>query len=33
MRVITSGRIHARAPHGFGAYLRSLGRHRPDAAG
>ncbi|HSN37670.1 MAG TPA: glycosyltransferase [Arthrobacter sp.] len=28
MRVTTSGRIHARAPHGFGAYLRTLGRHR-----
>ena len=28
MRVLTSGRIHARAPHGFGAYLRTLGRHR-----
>lgn len=33
MRVLTSGRIHARAPHGFGSYLRTLGRHRPDAAG
>ena len=29
MRVLTSGRIHARAPHGFGAYLQTLGRHRP----
>ncbi|AXJ09647.1 glycosyltransferase family 2 protein [Arthrobacter sp. PM3] len=25
-RVVTSGRTHARAPHGFGTYLRSLGR-------
>ena len=33
MRVLTSGRVHARAPHGFGAYLRTLGRHRPPAAG
>ena len=32
MRVLTSGRIHARAPHGFGAYLRTLGRHRAPAA-
>ena len=32
MRVLTSGRIHARAPHGFGAYLRTLGRHRELAA-
>ena len=29
MRVLTSGRLHARAPHGFGAYLRTLGQHRP----
>lgn len=27
MRVLTSGRVHAKAPHGFGAYLRTLGRH------
>ncbi|MET1022514.1 MAG: glycosyltransferase family 2 protein [Arthrobacter sp.] len=27
IRVLTSGRIQARAPHGFGAYLRTLGRH------
>ena len=32
MRVLTSGRTHARAPHGFGTYLRSLGRQRPPAA-
>lgn len=32
MRVLTSGRIHARAPHGFGSYLRTLGRHREPAA-
>lgn len=32
MRVLTSGRIHARAPHGFGAYLRTLGLHRAPAA-
>jgi glycosyltransferase involved in cell wall biosynthesis len=32
MRVLTSGRIHARAPHGFGAYLRTLGRHRTTSA-
>ena len=25
IRVLTSGRIHARAPHGFGAYLLALG--------
>ena len=32
VRVLTSGRTHARAPHGFGAYLRALGRHgTPDA--
>lgn len=30
-RVLTSGRTHARAPQGFGAYLRSLGRQRPAA--
>jgi len=28
-RVMTSGRTHARAPHGFGAYLRTLGRALP----
>lgn len=33
MRVLTSGRVHARAPHGFGAYLRTLGRHREADAG
>lgn len=33
MRVVTSGRTQARAPQGFGAYLRSLGRQRPAAAG
>jgi len=32
MRVLTSGRTQARAPQGFGAYLRSLGRQRPPAA-
>ncbi|MCB5272789.1 hypothetical protein BJG92_00292 [Arthrobacter sp. SO5] len=32
MRVLTSGRTQSRAPHGFGAYLRSLGRHRHSAA-
>lgn len=31
IRVVTSGRTHARAPHGFGAYLRSLRRHRSAA--
>lgn len=31
IRVLTSGRTHARAPHGFGAYLRTLGRHRAPA--
>lgn len=25
IRVLTSGRLHARAPHGFGAYLMALG--------
>lgn len=25
IRVLTSGRLHARAPHGFGAYLLALG--------
>ncbi|MDQ0754487.1 glycosyltransferase family 2 protein [Arthrobacter sp. B3I4] len=29
MRVLTSGRTHARAPQGFGTYLRALGRQRP----
>ncbi|MET4093614.1 glycosyltransferase family 2 protein [Arthrobacter sp. UYCu712] len=33
IRVLTSGRTHARAPHGFGAYLRSLGRNGTAAAG
>jgi glycosyltransferase involved in cell wall biosynthesis len=33
IRVRTSGRVHARAPHGFGAYLRSLGTLRPPADG
>jgi len=32
MRVLTSGRTQSRAPQGFGAYLRSLGRQRPPAA-
>ncbi len=32
MRVLTSGRTQARAPQGFGAYLRALGRQRPPAA-
>ncbi|MGZ4663234.1 MAG: hypothetical protein ACXVYB_18350, partial [Arthrobacter sp.] len=32
MRVLTSGRTHARAPHGFAAYLRALGMDRPAAA-
>lgn len=33
MRVLTSGRTQARAPQGFGAYLRALGVERPAAAG
>ncbi|MFF2243354.1 glycosyltransferase [Arthrobacter sp. NPDC058130] len=33
VRVVTSGRTHARAPQGFGAYLRALGRELPAAAG
>ncbi|MBT2553132.1 glycosyltransferase family 2 protein [Arthrobacter sp. ISL-5] len=28
-RVVTSGRTSARAPHGFGAYLRTLGAEAP----
>ncbi|MCU1532268.1 MAG: glycosyl transferase [Arthrobacter sp.] len=32
MRVRTSGRTRARAPHGFGAYLRTLGKPRRPAA-
>lgn len=32
-RVVTSGRTHARAPDGFGTYLRSLGRLVPPADG
>lgn len=32
VRVLTSGRTHARAPQGFGAYLRVLGLPRPAAA-
>ncbi|MGY3381521.1 glycosyltransferase involved in cell wall biosynthesis [Arthrobacter sp. TE12231] len=32
-RVVTSGRTHARAPHGFGTYLRSLDRMPPPPAG
>jgi len=32
MRVLTSGRTQARAPQGFGAYLRSLGRQVPPPA-
>ena len=31
IRVLTSGRTHARAPQGFAAYLRALGRERPAA--
>ena len=31
IRVLTSGRTHARAPQGFAAYLRSLGRELPAA--
>lgn len=33
VRVLTSGRTHARAPQGFGTYLRALGRELPAAAG
>ena len=33
MRVLTSGRTHARAPQGFAAYLWALGRELPAAAG
>ncbi|GAB3563293.1 glycosyltransferase family 2 protein [Arthrobacter alkaliphilus] len=37
LRVITSGRLHGRAPHGFAGYLRELGealaRPRDPAAG
>lgn len=29
IRVLTSGRTHARAPHGFGAYLRALALDLP----
>ncbi len=32
-RVMTSGRVHARAPHGFGTYLRSLAQLLPPPAG
>lgn len=32
-RVVTSGRIQARAPHGFAAYLRALGAELPAATG
>ncbi|WP_223987687.1 glycosyltransferase family 2 protein [Arthrobacter sp. NicSoilB8] len=32
-RVMTSGRTHARAPDGFGTYLRSLGQLLPPPAG
>lgn len=32
VRVLTSGRTQARAPQGFAAYLRSLGRQVPPAA-
>lgn len=31
IRVLTSGRTHTRAPQGFGAYLRALGRDMPPA--
>lgn len=30
IRVLTSGRTHARAPHGFGAYLRALALDLPS---
>ncbi|MCU1520898.1 MAG: glycosyl transferase [Arthrobacter sp.] len=33
IRVLTSGRTRARAPHGFGAYLRTLGEPLQAAAG
>ena len=33
IRVLTSGRTHARAPQGFAAYLRALGRELPAPAG
>ena len=33
IRVLTSGRTHARAPHGFGAYLRTLSRTLPNGDG
>lgn len=32
IRVMTSGRTHARAPHGFATYLRSLGHLLPPAS-
>ena len=32
IRVLTSGRLHARAPHGFGAYLLALGLEPAVAA-
>jgi len=32
-RVMTSGRTHARAPHGFGTYLRGLAQLLPPPAG
>ncbi|MGR0160168.1 glycosyltransferase [Paenarthrobacter nitroguajacolicus] len=32
IRVVTSGRTHARAPEGFAAYLRSLASELPTAA-
>ncbi|UXM91064.1 glycosyltransferase [Paenarthrobacter sp. JL.01a] len=33
LRVLTSGRTHARAPEGFAAYLRGLGSELPAATG
>lgn len=33
IRVLTSGRTHARAPEGFAAYLRTLGAELPAATG
>lgn len=32
IRVVTSGRTHARAPEGFGSYLRALGAELPAPA-
>ncbi|MDI2020639.1 hypothetical protein PJL18_01148 [Paenarthrobacter nicotinovorans] len=33
IRVLTSGRTHARAPEGFAAYLRALGAELPAVTG